>query len=333
MSNGNGHRWSKFWWRDHQGDAALRACSLAARGYWMELLCIAHEAERMGYVLLNGNIPTGRQLAAIAGCTEREAKKYETELESSGVFSRTEDGTIFCRRMVRDASASEAGKAWGSTGGNPGLKPKSNGVALSSPLTGGVNPPPLTPPDKPTRYEIPQTPPVKGGGYLLEEEAEEEAERKQDPSVGSPPVAGNRRADGTNPRATETNPRIAGENPRATGDNPRATGKNPRNAHPIPDDWQPSGKALALGVSLGLTNTEIAFEADKMRDWARSKPSKAADWDARFNNWLRNEISERTTRRFLPAKAATLQAEWGLKSFLTPNFDDDDEPQADRLLS
>ena len=88
MSNGNGHRWSKFWWRDHQGDAALRACSLAARGYWMELLCIAHEAEQVGYVLVNGKRPTGRQIAIIAGCTEREARKLEAELEEAGVFSR-----------------------------------------------------------------------------------------------------------------------------------------------------------------------------------------------------------------------------------------------------
>ena len=292
MSNGNGHRWSKFWWRDHQGDAALRACSLAARGYWMELLCIAHEAERMGYVLLNGNIPTGRQLAAIAGCTEREAKKYETELESSGVFSRTEDGTIFCRRMVRDASASEAGKAWGSTGGNPGLKPKTNGVEPKPPLTKGVNPPPLTPQDKPTRYEIPQTPPVKGGGYLLEEEAEEE-ERKE----GTPPSP------------------------------PAKSGGRP--ATILPDDWQPKPKAHALAHDLGLTPAEVLFEADKMRDWARAKASKAVDWDARFNNWMRNEISDRRTRRYLPAKAATIADDWHLKSFLL----DDEEPPSTRLLS
>jgi hypothetical protein len=78
----------------------------------------------------------------------------------------------------------------------------------------------------------------------------------------------------------------------------------------------------------------VAFEAEKMRDWARSKPSKAADWDARFNNWMRNEISDRSRRRFLPnlAKPANLAEEWGLKSFLTPDFDDEETP-SERLLS
>ena len=110
MSNGNGHRWSKFWWRDHQGDAALRACSLAARGYWMELLCVAHEADPIGHALINGKKPTLRQFAAIAGCTEREAKKLEAELEEAGVFSRLPDGTIYSRRMVKDAESAEAGR-------------------------------------------------------------------------------------------------------------------------------------------------------------------------------------------------------------------------------
>src|SRR6188472_655865 len=110
MSNCNGHRWSKFWWRDHQGDAALRACSLAARGYWMELLCVAHEATPVGHVLINGRKPNARQMAAITGSTEKEAKKLEAELEEAGVFSRLPDGTIFCRRMVRDAEASDAGR-------------------------------------------------------------------------------------------------------------------------------------------------------------------------------------------------------------------------------
>ena len=110
MSNGNGHRWSKFWWQDHQGDAALRSCSLAARGYWVEMLCIMHAAAPVGHLLINGRQPTTRQMAAICGCTEKEAKSYAAELEAAGVFSRIADGTILCRRMVRDTAASDAGR-------------------------------------------------------------------------------------------------------------------------------------------------------------------------------------------------------------------------------
>jgi len=161
MSNGNGHRWSKFWWRDHQGDAALRACSLAARGYWMELLCVAHEAEKVGHVLINGKKPNGRQLAAIAGCTEREAKKLEAELEEAGVFSRLPDGTIYSRRMVKDAAASEAGrehidKRW--NGAKPPDPPnrvpirEPSSQPTSKPTSQAYRPPgrdPIFPPDPP----------------------------------------------------------------------------------------------------------------------------------------------------------------------------------------
>ena len=157
MSNGNGHRWSKFWWRDHQGDAALRACSLAARGYWMELLCIAHEAEQVGYVLLNGKQPTGRQIAIIAGCSEREARKLEAELEDAGVFSRLPDGTIYSRRMVKDAEVAEAGrehiaKRW--NGAKPPDPPNRVPirVAISQPNSQASRSPgrdPIFPPDPP----------------------------------------------------------------------------------------------------------------------------------------------------------------------------------------
>jgi hypothetical protein len=278
MSNGNGHRWSKFWWRDHQGDAALRACSLAARGYWMEVLCIMHGATPVGHLLINGRSPTNRQMSAICGCSEKEVRAHTAELEAAGVFSRSPDGTIWCRRMVRDAAESEAGRSWGRTGGNPTLKANANGEAKP----GGLTPPHNTK--------------VNEGGSTQKLEAEEES--KKGPPLGPPPSRGGR-------------PAVA-----------------------IPEDWFPNPKAVALGVILGLSSVEVAFEAEKMRDWARSKPSKAADWDARFNNWMRNEISDRSRRRFLPnpAKPATLAEEWGLKSFLTPDFDDEETPP-ERLLS
>ncbi len=187
MSNGNGHRWSKFWWRDHQGDAALRACSLAARGYWMELLCVAHEAEKVGHVLINGKKPNGRQLAAIAGCTEREAKKHEAELEEAGVFSRLPDGTIYSRRMVKDAAASEAGrehieKRW--NGAKPPAPPnrvpirEPSSQPISEPISQASSPPgraPIFPPDPPYQE--------------AEEEPEEEESKFSNLTYTSPVLA------------------------------------------------------------------------------------------------------------------------------------------------
>ena len=167
----NGHRWSKFWWQDWQGDTALRGCSYAARGLWMEMLCIAHEAERCGHLLINGKQPTAQKLATITGGTEKEVSRLLAELEGEGVFSRADDGTIYCRRMVRDKTAAETFQAWGKTGGNPKLNgkdhnPKKAEGGLTPPLT-----PPITPGDKP---EV--KPRLNGGGYPLEAEADSDPE-------------------------------------------------------------------------------------------------------------------------------------------------------------
>lgn len=114
----SGRRWMKFWPQDWQRDPALRSCSLAARGLWMEMLCVAHEGAPYGHVTINSKAMTSRQIASVAGVTEREAMRLIGELEDAGVFSRTADGVIYSRRMVRDAAATEAGreaieKRWG----------------------------------------------------------------------------------------------------------------------------------------------------------------------------------------------------------------------------
>lgn len=146
MSNGNGHSWSKFCWRDWSADKALHPCSLAAKGFWIEMLCIMHEGTPIGHLTLGGKPATLRQMAANAYCSEKEAKKYLDELEQAGVFSRKPDGTIYSRRMVKDAEVSEAGREWGKTGGNPQLKQKRAPNGQNP--TKGVNPP-LNPPVKP----------------------------------------------------------------------------------------------------------------------------------------------------------------------------------------
>ncbi|MGC5748438.1 winged helix-turn-helix domain-containing protein [Gluconobacter sp. NFX36] len=117
-------RWAKFWWQDWQRDPALRMCSLAARGAWIEILCLMADANPVGHLLVNGRAPNMRQLAAVLGCSEREASKHVSELEENGVFSRSDDGTIYSRRMVRDKAISDEASANGKKGGNPQIKPK-----------------------------------------------------------------------------------------------------------------------------------------------------------------------------------------------------------------
>jgi hypothetical protein len=254
--SGNGHRWSKFWWQDWRSDPALRLCSLAARGLWMEMLCIMHGAG--GFLLVNNSRPTHEELTHISGKTrQREVASLLRELEDANVFSRTADGTIFCRRMVNDFKASEEGRANGAKGGNPNLK------------RNGVNPPPY--------------PNGLTGGVKLEAEAEAEEERETPIGVSA-----------------------------------RAHAR--RHKQPLPADWNPSPKEVAVGRQLGLQPLDIDREADRLRDWAAAGGVAKADWDAFFRLWLRDAVFRQRQAPFArPATTADdLRREWDLPSFLAP---------------
>ena len=114
--------WMKFYPSDWRADPALRVCSLAARGLWAEMMCIMHEAEPYGHLLVNGKPLNEKQLASLSGGDLRETVNALVELESCGVFSKTEGGVIYSRRMKRDREKAERDKANGKGGGNPRLK-------------------------------------------------------------------------------------------------------------------------------------------------------------------------------------------------------------------
>jgi hypothetical protein len=73
-----------------------------ARGLWIEMMAIMHEAEPYGSLLVKGKRVDKKQLAALAGVPERECTVLLLELEGFGVFARDTDGTIYSRRMRRD---------------------------------------------------------------------------------------------------------------------------------------------------------------------------------------------------------------------------------------
>ena len=134
-------RWSKFWWQDYERDPVLRSCSLASQGLWMRMLCFMHEGEPYGHLTMNGKPPTPARLAAMIGKPPKEVIACLAELNEAGVFSINDGGVMFSRRLVRDKTASDAGRAFGVTGGNPSLKAGDNGNSNPPPNDGGLTPP------------------------------------------------------------------------------------------------------------------------------------------------------------------------------------------------
>ena len=121
----------QFYIGDWKKDPEVRACSLAARGLWWEMICIMYESERRGYLLVRNSTPTLVELARNVGADAAEVRALLAELEHAGVYS-IEDGVIFCRRMVRDAALSEKNKENGAKGGNPALKRGSDNRGVGS---------------------------------------------------------------------------------------------------------------------------------------------------------------------------------------------------------
>jgi len=113
--------WTKFFWADWLSDANLRRCSLAARGFWMDMLCIAAQHEPVGYLCVNGESLNACDMARIAGVGEAEAHALTAELERNGVCSRDRKGRLYSRRMVRDAQRRAIAEKNGAKGGNPSL--------------------------------------------------------------------------------------------------------------------------------------------------------------------------------------------------------------------
>lgn len=110
----------QFYPGDWQRDAALRSCSVGARGLWIEMICLMHQAEPYGHLVVNGKPIALDTLARIVGCTAAECRRWVTELTDSGVLSIA-DGVIFSRRMVKDEHNRKVRAAGGKLGGNPAL--------------------------------------------------------------------------------------------------------------------------------------------------------------------------------------------------------------------
>jgi hypothetical protein len=114
----------QFYPGDWQHDSSLRSCSLAAKGLWIEMICIMHQATPYGYFLVNQKTPSRLTCSRLFGCTPDEYEGYLRELEEMGVFSKDDEGRIFSRRMIKDEYIRKVRRDAGLKGGNPNLTHK-----------------------------------------------------------------------------------------------------------------------------------------------------------------------------------------------------------------
>lgn len=122
--------WMKWYSKDWLSDERLRLGSLAARGLWADLLSLMHQCGRRGFLeQANGNPLTTVQISRAIGCTPEEVTQVLRELSDLGVFSCTDSGVIYSRKMVRDERKRElCAQAGQKGGGNPTFRGHPKGV-------------------------------------------------------------------------------------------------------------------------------------------------------------------------------------------------------------
>lgn len=113
--------WLKFYTTDWRADPRLKMCSMAARGLWIEMICLMHEATPYGHLLINGQSLTDAQLGALVGAPPDQIAALLGELEAAGVFSRTRAGVIYSRKLTRLDKKAAIARNNGRKGGNPSL--------------------------------------------------------------------------------------------------------------------------------------------------------------------------------------------------------------------
>ncbi|MGB3882019.1 MAG: hypothetical protein WA955_15725 [Diaphorobacter nitroreducens] len=142
----------QFYPADWRKDVELQSCSMAAQGLWINAMCVAHECEPYGHLMVNGKPMTCAQLGRQVGLSQKETETLVTELLDAGVAKKGADGALFSKRMVQDeatrnarASGGKEGAAHGAKGGshgNKGGRPAKPKGGFETPLPGFEEPPP-----------------------------------------------------------------------------------------------------------------------------------------------------------------------------------------------
>lgn len=112
----------QFYPGDWRKDMGVQSLSFHDRGVWWEMLCLMHESERRGVLILNGKAMDHDCLSRLLGLDKQILTTTLTSLLTSGVASIEQDtGAIYSRRMVRDENLRKIRAEAGSKGGNPVL--------------------------------------------------------------------------------------------------------------------------------------------------------------------------------------------------------------------
>jgi hypothetical protein len=130
---------------DARRDSALISLPLVVRGLWREMLDLMHDGDPYGHLTAGGYPMTSEDVARVVGEPVKQVAKWISQLEERQVFSRTDEGVIYSRRMVRDEDVRRVR----ADGGRGASQPNAKGVGKGIPKGGAkghktipIDPPP-----------------------------------------------------------------------------------------------------------------------------------------------------------------------------------------------
>ena len=112
----------QFYPADWRKDPGIQSLTRHDQSVWFDMLCLMHESDERGVLLLAGKPMPIEALGRILNLDEILLKQILSTLLTYGVASeRQEDGAIYNRRMVRDEKLIQIRREAGKLGGNPVL--------------------------------------------------------------------------------------------------------------------------------------------------------------------------------------------------------------------
>lgn len=113
----------QFYPGDWRKDPAVQSLDYTERGIWIELLCLMHESNTPGKLMIGGVPYPEDRLARTLGLIPEVMGKVISTLITLGVAQRcTETGAVMSARMVRDREIHQKRAEVGKLGGNPNLQ-------------------------------------------------------------------------------------------------------------------------------------------------------------------------------------------------------------------
>ena len=112
----------QFYPADWRKDPGVQSLDFETRGIWWEIICLMHESDERGVLMLNGAPMPESALCRLLGLDNQKLQSALSILLTYGVAKRRDDGAIFNSRMVKDESLRKIARESGHQGGNPALK-------------------------------------------------------------------------------------------------------------------------------------------------------------------------------------------------------------------